>query len=348
MMRTVAVEDAVGHVICHDITCIVKDQSKGPRFRKGHIVKQEDIPVLLSMGKERLYIWEKPEGFLHEDEAAEELDRICRGSGIIRRGPSEGKIEHYAEIDGLFQVERAVLTELNSIDGLAVSTLRDGTPVCAGDLLAGMKAIPLVIEAAQLNEASAAAPRPFLRVLPWRLKSAAIITTGSEVATGRISDTFTPVVRTKLEQFGITVIFHELSGDDSAAIAAAVERARKTGAELIICTGGMSVDPDDCTPGALRRIIGQEGGTLVCYGAPVMPGAMFLLAYLDGNIPVIGLPGCVMFARATIFDLLLPQFAAGIILNKKDIIELGHGGICLSGKGCAGECHFPNCRFGSC
>jgi hypothetical protein len=297
------------------------------------------------MGKEQLYVWEKPEGFLHEDEAAEALDAICRGENIARRGPSEGKIEHYAEIDGLFRVDRAALAAINAIEGLAVATRTDCSAVKKGDLLAGMKAIPLVIAQERLAAARKAASAPLNRLLPYTQLRAAIICTGNEIEHGRIEDTFTPVVREKLSAFGIETIFQAASGDDLEKTAEAIGRAREAGAQLILCTGGMSVDPDDRTPGAIRRAVERSGGEIVSYGAPVFPGAMFMLAYLKGGAALAGLPACVMFSAATIFDRVLPRLAAGVRLCKADFTAMGHGGICFAAKGCAPPCRFPNCSF---
>jgi hypothetical protein len=344
-MRTVKTAEAAGLMLCHDLTRVVRGVEKGARFKKGHIVRPEDIPALLSMGKEQLYVWEKPEGFVHEDEAAEALDALFRGENIARRGPSEGKIEHFAEIDGLFRVDRAALAAINAIEGLAVATRRDCSAVKTGELLAGMKAIPLLIAEERLLDARKAACAPLLRLLPYTLRRAAILCTGNEIAEGRIEDTFTPVVREKLHAFGIETVFEAATGDDMEETAAAIARAEAAGAELILCTGGMSVDPDDRTPGAIRRAVERGGGEIVSYGAPVFPGAMFMLAYLKSGAAIAGLPACVMFAGATIFDRVLPRLAAGARLSKADFTAMGHGGICFAAKGCAPPCRFPNCSF---
>ena len=332
-------------MLCHDLTRVVRGGEKGARFKKGHIVREEDIPLLLSMGKEQLYVWEKPEGFVHEDDAAEALDALCRGEHIARAGPHEGKIEHFAEIDGLFRVNRAALDAINAIEGLAVATRADYSTVKKGELVAAMKAIPLLIAQECLSRAREASPQPLLRLRPYTLRRAAVVCTGSEIERGLIEDTFTPVVREKLRAFGIETIFEEAVGDDREKTACAIERAREAGAELVLCTGGMSVDPDDRTPGAIRRAVERVGGEVITYGAPVFPGAMFMLAYLEGGIPVAGLPACVMFAGVTIFDRILPRLAAGERLSKVDFTAMGHGGICFAGKGCPPPCRFPHCSF---
>ena len=338
-MREIRTEDAVGHVLCHDMTQILPGVSKGARFRKGHVVTAEDIPVLRSMGKQTLYVWEKQPGMLHEDEAAERLRALCQGAHMRATAPREGKIELCAEIDGLLRVDEGRLEAVNSAGALMIATRHGMTPVKAGDRLAGMRVIPLVIEEAEIEAAErACGPEPLLELLPWRLRTAAVITTGSEVASGLVRDAFTPAVIQKLAAFGIEVLHRSAPGDGRAAITAAIGAARAAGAGLILCTGGMSVDPDDRTPGAIR----DSGCEIVSYGAPVLPGAMFLLGYFDDGTPIMGLPGCVMYAKTTVFDLILPRVAAGLRVTKKDLVRLGHGGLCL---GCA-TCVWPACGFG--
>ena len=338
-MKLVKTEEAVGHVLCHDLTQIIKDRYKDARFRKGHVVTAEDIPVLLSMGKANLYVWEKVPGMLHEDEAAERLYALCANDHLVRSAVKEGKIELTADCDGLFRVDSQRLIAVNSVDDIMVATRHGGTAVRKGDKLAGTRVIPLVIEEEKLLAAEAAAGgKPLLELLPYRLKTAAIVTTGSEVKQGLISDTFTPVVKSKLALYGIETIAQTYSGDGVENVAAAIGELRQTGAELIVCTGGMSVDPDDNTPGGIKL----SGANIVTYGAPVLPGAMFLLGYYDDGTVVMGLPGCVMYAGATIFDLVLPKVAAGVPVTKRDLVTLGEGGLCLGCK----PCHWPNCPFG--
>lgn len=337
-MKLIRTEEAVGHVLCHDLTQIIPGEFKGARFRKGHIVTQEDVPVLLSMGKENLYVWEKDESMLHENEAAEILCRISKGENISRGEVREGKIELFAEIDGLFRINKSKLFTVNSVDELMIATRKSDTAVHKGDKLAGTRVIPLVIKKEKLITAEKiAGDTPLLSVLPFTLKKAAIITTGSEVYYGRIEDKFTPVLIKKLKAYGIEVVSHEMSDDRPEHIREAIERVQDA-ADIILCTGGMSVDPDDNTPGAIKA----SGAQIVTYGAPVLPGAMFLLGYFENGKPILGLPGCVMYAKATIFDLVMPRIAAGVKLTKRDFVEYGEGGLCL---GCE-HCHYPNCSFG--
>jgi len=338
-MKLIKTEEAVGHVLCHDMTQIIQDTYKDARFRKGHIVTAEDIPVLLSMGKEHLYVWEMTPGMVHENDAAERLYALCANAHMDRSEVKEGKIELRAACDGLFRVDSRRLIAVNSLEDIMVATRKGNTAVRKGDKLAGMRVIPLIIEEEKLRAAQqAAGSAPLLELLPYVKKTAAIVATGSEVKKGLIRDTFTPVVKDKLAAYGIATLSVAYSGDGVENVANAIAEARRTGAEIILCTGGMSVDPDDNTPGGIR----QSGARIVTYGAPVLPGAMFLLGYYEDGTPVMGLPGCVMYAGATIFDLALPRIAAGVEMTREDFAVMGEGGLCL---GCQ-PCHWPNCPFG--
>lgn len=338
-MKCIETTKAVGHVLCHDLTQIIRGQYKDARFRKGHIVTEEDIPVLLSMGKEHLYVWEMEEGCVHENDAALRMAALCGSENMVRSEVKEGKIELSAACDGLFRVDSQRLIAVNSVDEVMIATRHGNTAVRKGDKLAGTRVIPLVVREETLQAAEAAAGgQPLLELLPWKLKTAAIIATGSEVQKGLIQDTFTPVVQDKLAAYGLTTIDVVRPGDDPAAVTKAISQMRQTGADLILCTGGMSVDPDDNTPGAIR----SSGAEIVTYGAPVLPGAMFLLGYYDDGTPVMGLPGCVMYAGATVFDLVLPRVVAGVRVTKADLVALGEGGLCLGCK----PCHWPVCPFG--
>ncbi|MCD7947578.1 MAG: molybdopterin-binding protein [Oscillospiraceae bacterium] len=338
-MKLIETKEAVGHVLCHDLTQIIIGQTKDARFRKGHIVAPEDIPVLLSMGKEHLYVWERQEGMLHEDDAAEHLRALCQNDNMHPTPVKEGKIELIADCDGLFQVDVARLNAVNGEDDVMIATRHTNTVVAKGDKLAGTRIIPLVISEEKLRAIEArAGDTPLLSLTPWKRKTCGLVTTGSEVSSGLIEDTFTPVLKEKLAGFGISVIAQHTPGDESARITAAIHDLHTKGAEIILCTGGMSVDPDDRTPAAIRT----AGVHIVSYGAPVLPGAMFLLSYFDDGTPVLGLPGCVMYAKATIFDLVLPRVAADLPVTRADLRALGHGGLCL---GCP-ECHYPICPFG--
>lgn len=357
-MKLIRTVDAVGAVLCHDVTQIIPGKFKGPAFQKGHIITQEDIPVLLSIGKENLYVWEKQEGMLHEDEAAAILRDLAINEHMSASEPKEGKIELKAECDGLLKVDSRALYAVNSTPQMMIATRHGNTPVKAGDKLAGTRIIPLVIEEEKMRELKEKVRRvnggsPILALKPYVRKKVGIVTTGSEVYKGRIKDSFTPILEKKLAEFDTEIVGHEITDDDDRMTTAAIRKLLGLGADLVLCTGGMSVDPDDRTPLAIRN----TGARIVSYGAPVLPGAMFLLSCLDsgscdparqeGGRPVsprviCGLPGCVMYAKRTIFDLLLPRIMADDPITAEEIASLGEGGLCL---GCE-TCTYPNCGFG--
>ena len=338
-MKAVKAQDAVGQILCHDITRIVPGEFKGPVFRKGHIITEEDIPVLLSVGKETVYIWENDDTVYHENDAAEILLSMCGSTNMTYSEPKEGKIELRAAVDGLFLVDDERLKKVNSLGDMMIATIHGGFTVNKGDKLAGMRVIPLVIKKDRMNLAKElAGDESLLKLVPLKQKSFAVITTGSEVFHHRIEDGFTPVLEAKLAEFGCKMIFHEILDDDPKGITATIKRALDTGAEMVLCTGGMSVDPDDKTPLAIK----ESGADIITYGSPVLPGAMFLVSYSSEGVPVIGLPGCVMYEKRTVFDLVLPRLLADVPVTKEYIYSLGNGGLCM---GCA-ECTFPKCGFG--
>ncbi|MBO5514363.1 MAG: molybdopterin-binding protein [Mogibacterium sp.] len=339
-MKLIKTEDAVGQVLCHDITQIIKGVTKDAVFRKGHIITEEDIPVLLSVGKDNIYIWENDETMMHENDAAEVLCAICKGENMSRGEVKEGKIELAAECDGVLKIDRDKLKAVNSYGQMMIATRHGDFPVKKGDKLAGTRIIPLVIEKEKMEAVKEiCGTQPIMNVVPYRPHKVGIVTTGNEVFYGRIQDTFTPVVKKKVESYGAEVIDHKLSNDDNANIESCIRELLDEGCDMILCTGGMSVDPDDKTPLAIRNVC----GSVVTYGAPVLPGAMFLMAYYgEDDIPVMGLPGCVMYAKRTIFDLVLPRIMTGEMLEKDDFDRLGEGGLCLN----CDVCTFPNCGFG--
>lgn len=337
-MKLIKTVDAVGSVLCHDITQIIPGVIKDAVFRKGHIVTEEDIPVLLSVGKEHLYVWEKQEGMLHENDAAEVLRQVCQGANMDASEAKEGKIELTAQCDGLLKIDREKLNQVNGMGQMVIASRHGDFPVKKGDKIAGMRVVPLVIEEEKMERVKAiCADEPIFRLLPFKTMKTGIVTTGSEVYHGRIEDKFTPVVIGKLEEAGAEVLGNTVCNDDPDMVARAIREWIEKGADAVVCTGGMSVDPDDRTPLAIRNATDE----VITYGAPVLPGAMFMLAY-HGEIPVMGLPGCVMYAKRTIFDLVLPRIMAGERLSAGDFTRLGEGGLCLN----CPMCTYPNCGFG--
>ena len=337
-MKLIRTEDAVGSVLCHDITQIIPGVVKDAVFRKGHVVTEEDIPVLLSVGKEHLYVWEQQEGMLHENDAAEILRQVCQSDYMKASEAKEGKIELTAECDGLLKIDREKLNAVNGMGQMVLASRHGNFPVKKGDKIVGMRVVPLVIEEEKMNRVKEiCGEEPVFRILPFHSMKAGIVTTGSEVYHGRIQDKFTPVVEEKLRECGVEVMGSTLCDDKPEMVTDAIRSWIDQGAEMVVCTGGMSVDPDDRTPLAIRNATDE----VITYGAPVLPGAMFMLAYAK-DIPVMGLPGCVMYSKRTIFDLVLPRIAAGERLQAEDFSVLGEGGLCLNCE----VCTFPNCGFG--
>ena len=337
-MKVIPVEEAVGCVLFHDVTQIIPGQFKGRVFKKGHIIREEDIEKLLSIGKEHVYVWEPKEGELHENDAASRISDLAVGKGIkLSDEIKEGKIEFFADVDGVVRVDEEKLLTLNSIGEIILATIHNNTQVRKGEKLAGTRVIPLVIDEAKILEAERLINDKIIWVDEIKPKKALLITTGNEVYKGRIKDAFLPVIKSKLGYFGSEIIRQVILPDEKERIIEEIKKAIEENVDLIICTGGMSVDPDDVTPTAIKEC----GGELVTYGAPVLPGAMFLLAYYN-NITILGVPSCAMYSKRTILDLVLPRVLADEKLTKDDIVAYGHGGLCLDCK----ICTFPHCSFG--
>jgi molybdenum cofactor synthesis domain-containing protein len=338
-MKLMNTREAVGQALCHDVTQIIRGVTEGALFHKGHVIKEEDVPILLSLGKEHIYIWETNENTLHENDAAEILRSLCQSENMSAVGPKEGKIELLAEIDGILLVDTAGLRRVNSLGEVLIASRVSGFPVKKGDKLCGVRIIPLVIEKEKMELArQAAGDKPLLKLLPMKKKKYGLVITGSEVFHKRIQDTFTPVIQEKLAEYGCEMTAHEIVDDNHEQITAAIKNMLDKGAEMVFCTGGMSVDPDDITPLAIKN----AASNVVSYGAPVLPGSMFMLSYTADKRPVCGLPGCVMYAHRTMFDLVLPYLLADEPVSAEWLAGLGNGGLCLT----CHECHFPNCMFG--
>ena len=338
-MKSIKTGDAAGQVLCHDITQIIKSVVKDAVFRKGHVITEADIPVLLSLGKDHVYVWEKTEGMIHEDDAADILRQICQGAGMRATEPKEGKIELIAEIDGLLMADVERLRAINSLGEIVIATRASGFPVKKGDKLCGTRVVPLMIDEKKMEKArQTAGNEPLLRLLPFHTKKYGLVTTGNEVFHNRIQDTFSPVIREKMAKYGCEMLRHQILDDNHEKITGAINEMLAQGADIVLCTGGMSVDPDDKTPLAIKN----TGAAIVSYGAPVLPGSMFLIAYTQDGRPICGLPGCVMYAGNTIFDLVLPLLLADVPVTSQWLAGLGNGGLCLD----CPDCRYPNCMFG--
>lgn len=339
-MKIIPTEKAIGKIIGHDITEIVPGIFKGVAFKKGHVIQENDIEKLLKIGKEHIYVLEIEEDQLHEDEATIILGKLLCGTGVnFTSPPSEGKINFIAQYKGLLKVDRNLLEDVNDLGEISIATIHGNRSVEEEGLIGGCRVIPLIISKEKIKEIESLlkdAP-PILQIKPFQKLKTALIITGSEVYKGRIEDRFGPVIEEKLKSYDSSIFYKKIVPDELDYIKETVLEAKGQGAELIIVTGGMSVDPDDKTPGAIKA----TGANIVTYGTPVLPGAMLMFAYIEG-IPVFGLPGCVMFAHTTAFDILLPRVFAGEEIKRRDISQLGYGGQCLK----CDVCTFPNCHFG--
>ena len=337
-MKKVNVEDAVGLTLCHDITAM-RDGFKGAAFKRGHVITAEDVPALLDLGKRTVFIWEEQAGEIHEEDAALRMAAMIPVEGARYTGPSEGKMLLFADRPGMLRVDRALLRAVNSIGDLTISTLRDHYPVEAGARLASMRIVPLVTEEEQIRRAEElCAGKKLLELKPYHPRRAGVVITGSEVYTGRVKDKFEPVVRAKLARWPGEIVGVTVCDDDLDMIVSAAQAHLANGADFLIFTGGMSVDPDDLTPTAIRRL----GADIVTHGVPAQPGNMTLVAYL-GEVPILGIPGAAISMPTTMFDVLLPQIYAGDRFTKEELVGLAEGGLCQL----CPQCRFPNCTFGA-
>ena len=339
-MKKVNVEDAVGMVIGHDVTKIVPGTFKGPGFKRGHVIRQEDIPELLKLGKEHIYVMELRKGELHEDDAARRLSRAVSGPGVEIVGPSEGKMKLVAEHAGLLSIDVRLVERINTHRGIALSTRHDNTPVPQGGVVAATRVIPLTISEQRIlrvENLCKKMPGSVISVWPYQRKDVGVLVTGNEIYRGRVRDRFDDYVGVKIGRYGSRIIKKLVAPDDEAFIARSLTELVQAGSDLILVTAGLSVDPDDVTLRGVRR----AGARVMSYGSPVMPGSMFLYAHLD-QIPLLGLPACVFHHPTTVFDLIFPRVLAGQTITRKDIARLGHGGLCLD---CA-RCRYPDCPFG--
>jgi molybdenum cofactor synthesis domain-containing protein len=373
--KTVPVQEAVGTVLAHDITEIRPGEFKGRAFKKGHILREEDIGHLQRLGKEQLFVLNIAEDEMHEDDAAHAIAKALMGEGVAIKGyPKEGKISIVAERDGLLKIDREALLEFNMLGDVMCATIHNNTVVKRGQDVAGTRAIPLVVKkkvieeavkiAAQVRSAECGVRKGgVIEVKELRRPRAGIVITGNEVYHGRIKDAFAPIIRKKIEEYGGEIVGMYYAPDDEKHIEDRLRELLNAGADLLITTGGMSVDPDDVT----RFAIGDLGATDLTYGSAVLPGAMVLVGYLNKGqgswvkgqekaaivnselrtpnsalVPILGIPACGMYHKITIFDLVLPRVLAGEKIGRRELAELGHGGLCLNCK----ECRYPVCPFG--
>ena len=336
-MKKVRVEDAVGMTLCHDITAMY-DGFKGALFQRGHVIEEADIPRMLDIGKRTVFIWEPEAGEVHEEDAAKRMAAAIGAPNSHYEGPSEGKMILKADCAGMFRVNTALQRRLNSIGDITITTLPDHYGVVPGSRLASMRIVPLVTQEAQIAALETLCrEEKLLDLLPYQKKKAGILITGSEIYSGRIQDKFEAVARKKLAAYPCEIVGVEVCDDDLDMLTGKARFLLDAGADLLIFSGGMSVDPDDLTPAAVRAL----GAEVVRHGVPSQPGNMTLVAYL-GDAAILGVPGAAISMPTTIFDVLLPQVFAGARFTCEELTNLGEGGLCQLCK----PCHFPNCTFG--
>lgn len=336
-MKKIRVEDAVGMTLCHDITAM-RDGFKGAAFKRGHVIKTEDIQEFLDIGKRTVFVWEENAGEIHEEDAALRMAAMAPVEGAHYTEPSEGKVLLMADRRGMFRIDTELLKKLNSIGDITISTLPDHYPVESGARLASMRIVPLVTKEEYIEKAEQLCKtRKLLDLRPYQDKKIGVIITGSEVYSGRIKDKFEPVVREKTKRYPAKILGITICDDDLEMIVSAAKNYLDQGADFLIFTGGMSVDPDDLTPTAIRQL----GADIVNHGVPAQPGNMTLVAYL-GDVAILGVPGAAISLPTTMFDVFLPQIFTGDKFTLEDLVRLGDGGLCQMCK----NCHFPNCTFG--
>lgn len=370
-VKTIPVNEAIGTVLAHDVTEIRPGDFKGRAFKKGHIIKKEDICHLERLGKERLYVLNIADDEMHEDDVAYAIAKAIMGEGVAIKGePKEGKIDIIAARNGLLRVNKEALLEFNMLGDVMCATLHDNTIVKKGQIIAGTRAIPLVVKKKGVEEAAAIGEKArksgsvgvpetgIIEVKQIRKPKAGVVITGNEVYYGRIKDVFAPIITKKIEEIDGEIVGVYYAPDDEEFIETRLKELIEAGADLLITTGGMSVDPDDVTRFAIRRL----GADDITYGSAVLPGAMFLVGYIRkehsaegmeqktfapcalryAEVPILGIPACGMYHRTTIFDLILPRVLAGQKIGRRELAELGHGGLCMR----CDACHYPVCHFG--
>ncbi len=339
MIEKIKVEDAVGTVLAHDMTRIERGKFKGVGFKKGHVIRESDIQGLLKIGKRSVYVLNLDQDHLHEDDAAARIAAAVSDGSLKFTEPREGKINIRTECEGLLKIDADALLRVNRLEAIIVATLKNNYPCKKGETVAGTRIIPLVIPERRIRELEAMTrdAGPIISVTPFQKLNVGAVVTGSEVYDGLITDDFGPSVGKKIIDAGCTLVEKTVVPDDAGAISRAILHLKQAGCDLIITTGGLSVDPDDVTP----QGVNQSGAETVFYGSPVLPGAMLMISMLD-NIPVVSLPACVFYYKHTVFDLILPRLLAGETIEADDIAAMGHGGLCMN----CDVCHYPACSFG--
>ncbi len=329
-------QDAIGLILAHDVTEIIPQQKKGVAFKRGKVIEPQDVERLMDLGKNYVYVAEGGEEDVHEDEAARRIAEAVMDSHMVLTPTKEGRINLVSTVTGLVSVNPKKLYALNSVEHVVFTTVPDRYPVRAGDMIAATRILPLYVAETTLQKAERIGREGVMKILPFKPMKGGLVVTGTEVFNGRIKDG-SPIVEERLRNYGLELVGKEFAPDDVSAIRDAILRLLQKGADVVITTGGLSVDPDDVT----KEGVAATGAKIEVYGAPVFPGAMFLVSRRKGRY-ILGVPACVYYSKNTILDIILPWVLAGLRVTKSDILKLGHGGLCMACE----ECHYPNCFFG--
>ena len=324
-------------MLAHDITEIIPGKKKDVAFRKGKIIEAADVGKLLDLGKRYLYVFDEAAEGVHEDEAGQRLAKLIARRHMEMLTPKEGKVAIKSTVNGLFVVDSEMLYAMNRAKDIVVSTLPNRYPVRAGDIVAAVRIKPLYIGEKPLARFEREWKKgSVIKIKPFRQARVGLVVTGSEVYEGRVNDSSHIVVK-KLENYGASLVGKEIVTDDIEMIKEAITGLIEKGAEIVITTAGLSVDPDDVT----KEGIEATGAKIIFYGTPVFPGAMFLAARL-GNAYILGAPACVYYNRYTALDIMLVRILAGEKVRKSDVAKLAYGGLCMQ----CDVCHYPACYFG--
>ncbi len=337
-MKKVSLAEAVGEVLGHDITEISRSNHyKGVAFKRGHIIQPEDLSKLERLGKNHIYIWEGSESEVHEDAAALLMAPKIAGENIyFDEEPREGKVSFFAATRGIFKVDKNRLEQINALAIPSLPTIHNNFPVNRNKQLAAFRIIPLTCPREIIDQMSELLDQPLISVKPFIIQSAAVLVTGNEVHSGRITDDFTPTLTDKLKPFGVTVNYSRILPDSKAEISQAITQAAEQ-SELILVSGGTSVDPDDVTVAAMK----EAGVQFHNQGNPIQPGNNLTIGRV-GHITVCAVPAAALFFDKTALDIFLPRLLAGETINPQDIAKAGHGGLCHF----CPKCQYPICPFG--
>jgi hypothetical protein len=335
-LKKVKVEDAVGLTLAHDITEIIPGKKKDAAFRRGQVIEAGDVERLLDLGKGYVYTFQGKQRGVHEDGAGTRMAEALAGEHMTLAAPKEGKVSIHSTVHGLFYVNDRNLYAMNRVNDVLLSTVPNRHPVGPGDMVAATRIIPLYISETTLRKAEKIAREGVIAIRPFRSMKVGLVITGNEVFSGRVKDG-SAAVEGKLAGYGLTLVGKTVAPDRIEAIRDAILDLIAAGAEVVITTAGLSVDPDDVT----KEGIEATGAKVLFYGTPVFPGAMFLVARLKGRF-VLGAPACVYYNRYTALDVVLPRILAGETMRKRDVVKLSYGGLCLQCK----TCHYPLCFFG--